>query len=547
MENPKTIPNDIDIWQENLELRLRLEEAEETLRAIREGEVDGLIINSSQGEQVFTLVGADHSYRVLIEAMNEGALTLTADGIILYCNRSFARMMKAPEQELIGSSFFNLLCPSELCNLQIEFARNAGMIRREIDLLRGDGSPLPVHLSMNLMLVEGIEILSMVITDLSETKERANELKLANDKLRQEIAERQRAEEAMRQSEERFYQAFHFSPLMMAILSMEDNRFIEVNRKYIDSIEYSREELIGHTPLELDIYAVKEYSDQLLNKLKIESRISVDEHLVRTRSGKILTCMGSVETIRVNGMDCRIFAVQDITAKKEIEANIARLDRLNLIGQMAASIGHEIRNPMTAVRGFIQLLNQQEYYAKDKVYFDLMIEELDRANGIISEYLGMAKDKPIDLQPQYLDQIVNDIYPMLEADANHKGMNIELDLGKPPMTSIDKNEIRQLVLNIARNGMEAMSSGGTLTIGTSSEAGAIVLFIKDEGQGLPPELLDRLGTPFLTTKANGTGLGLAVCYNIATRHNARIDCETGPKGTTFKVYFPSEAEQITLF
>jgi signal transduction histidine kinase len=191
--------------------------------------------------------------------------------------------------------------------------------------------------------------------------------------------------------------------------------------------------------------------------------------------------------------------------------------------------------------------NQEIEYKHDKVYFDLMIEELDRANEIITEYLGMAKDKIVNLQPQYLDQVVKDIYPLIEADANYKGMNIKLDLNKPPMPIIDKNEIRQMVLNMAQNGMEAMPAGGTLTIGTTVAARETVLYIKDEGHGLSAEILDKLGTPFITTKEKGTGLGLAVCYSIAARHNARIDFKTSTKGTTFYVYFPLPKEDILLF
>ena len=131
---------------------------------------------------------------------------------------------------------------------------------------------------------------------------------------------------------------------------------------------------------------------------------------------------------------------------------------------------------------------------------------------------------------------------MLEADANYRGMSIRLDLGEPPMPLIDENEIRQLLLNMARNGLESMSPGGTLTIGTKAEANEIILFIKDQGHGLIPELIDRLGTPFVTTKHTGTGLGLAVCYSIAARHGARINHETGPEGTTFYIYFSLPTE-----
>ena len=346
------------------------------------------------------------------------------------------------------------------------------------------------------------------------------------------------AEEALRRSEDRFHKAFHLSPLMMAIVSMEDDRFIEVNQKYLDIMEYRREEIIGHTSVELDLYADKDSIIQGLDELIKQNKLNEHEYLVRTRSGKIITVLGSVEVINLNGMDCRIFAVQDISSKKETEVNIARLDRLNLIGEMAASIAHEIRNPMTVVRGFLQLLNSKKCYEEYQSYFTLMIEELDRANKIISEYLSIAKNKKVDLQPKYLDTVIKSLYPILMADANYQDKDIHLDLSKPPMPLIDENEIRQLILNMARNGIEAMSEGGTLTIGTMLEGNEIVLFIKDEGQGLPPNLLDKLGTPFFTTKENGTGLGLAVCYGIAARHNARIDFETNAQGTTFYVRFP---------
>jgi signal transduction histidine kinase len=121
-------------------------------------------------------------------------------------------------------------------------------------------------------------------------------------------------------------------------------------------------------------------------------------------------------------------------------------------------------------------------------------------------------------------------------------MKINLDLGKPPMTVIDQKEIRQVIINLARNGLEAMLSGGTLTIGTTVEEDEIILYVKDEGPGMKPEDIEKIGKPFFTTKETGTGLGLAVCYSIAARHNARLEVETGQKGTTFKMKFPKHKE-----
>lgn len=167
-----------------------------------------------------------------------------------------------------------------------------------------------------------------------------------------------------------------------------------------------------------------------------------------------------------------------------------------------------------------------------------MIEELDRANQIITQYLGMAKNKTINLQLQSLDKIIKALYPMIQSECNLREMGIKLDLCNPTEVWLDDNELRQLTLNMCRNAMEAMSTHGILTIGTKQEGDEVILYIKDEGSGLPSEITDRIGTPFLTTKENGTGLGLAVCYSIAARHNAGIDYDTGPSGTTFYVRFP---------
>ncbi|MEQ8200995.1 MAG: GAF domain-containing protein [Syntrophomonadaceae bacterium] len=240
----------------------------------------------------------------------------------------------------------------------------------------------------------------------------------------------------------------------------------------------------------------------------------------------------------VDGTPMVLEVNSDITDEIRMDAEMARLDRLNLVGEMAASIGHEIRNPMTAVRGFLQMLRGDCKYADDQVYFDIMIEELDRANDIISEFLGMARDKMVDLQARRLDQVVNSLHPMIKSEANLREIIVRLDLNQPPEALFDENEVRQIILNMSRNAMEAMRSGGTMTIGTRQEGDEAVLFIRDEGSGLPPQVIEKLGTPFITTKADGTGLGLAVCYSIAARHKARIDYETGPTGTTFCVSFP---------
>ncbi|MGC7873556.1 ATP-binding protein [Desulfosporosinus sp. SYSU MS00001] len=227
---------------------------------------------------------------------------------------------------------------------------------------------------------------------------------------------------------------------------------------------------------------------------------------------------------------------QEIVERKRAEIEMVRMDRLNLIGQMAASISHEVRNPMTTVKGFLQLLKSKQEL-KNQEYFDLMIEELDRANSILTEFLSISKTKSTTLGICNINDIVNSTLPLIQADAQYNDTLLTLELNNVPYLQLNAQEIRQLLLNLVRNGFEAMESGGGLKITTYSTNGEVVLAVSDEGKGIEKSLIEKLGTPFFTTKEQGTGLGLAVCYGIVSRNNGRISVETSPKGTTFYVCF----------
>lgn len=229
--------------------------------------------------------------------------------------------------------------------------------------------------------------------------------------------------------------------------------------------------------------------------------------------------------------------ITDITERKMYEKELARLDRLNLVGEMAASIGHEVRNPMTTVRGFLQLYRGKEAFLQYKESFDIMIDELDRANSIITEFLSLAVNKTIDLKTENMNAILENIRPLIQADALMSDKNIIMQLEEIPELKLNEKEIRQLILNLVRNGLEAMTRGGSLTIRTFSDTNGVNLSVQDQGKGIETHVMEKLGIPFFTTKDNGTGLGLAVCYSIAARHNAQIRIETSPFGTTFVVSF----------
>ena len=230
---------------------------------------------------------------------------------------------------------------------------------------------------------------------------------------------------------------------------------------------------------------------------------------------------------------------EDITEYMTLQKEVVRMDKLNLIGKMAAGLAHEIRNPMTVVKGYLQ-------YFKKKIpnilheQLDLVLGELARIEMIITDFLAIAKTKPTEPEEGNLNEIINSIAPLLLSDALKRGMNLEFKLSEDiPRFILAEKEIKQLLLNLATNGLNAMKERGTLTIETKCQDGAVLLCIEDFGCGIAKDLHTKIFDPFFTTREEGTGLGLSVCASIVASHNGTIKVysEEG-KGARFIITFP---------
>jgi len=357
------------------------------------------------------------------------------------------------------------------------------------------------------------------------------------NEMRQMLTERKQMEEALRLSEERFAKAFNASPCTMAITSLKDGRFLDINDNFCHVVGFTREEILGKTSLEIGFWLDRADRDLILRSIRNNNPVQDLEVIFCRKKEEQRQGLYSAEEVDINGEPCILSIITDITELRKMEVEITRLDRLNLVGEMAASIGHEIRNPMTSVRGFLQILRENEDYLKEIEYFDLMIEEVDRANAIITQFLSLAKDKMVEPKPLNLNELIRKLEPLIQVKAISQEQSIKLELNDLPDLILDNEEIHQLILNLVDNGLESMPAGGEVTIRTFMEKKYIVLAVQDHGHGIATELLDRLGTPFFTTKEQGTGLGLPVCYRIAARYNAKIDIETSSTGTTFYVRF----------
>lgn len=359
--------------------------------------------------------------------------------------------------------------------------------------------------------------------------------------LRKAMTASKATEAALRLSEERYRLLFNSIHDIIYIAEItadgQPGTIIDANETACRRLGYTRDELLSKTPADI---VPLEYRGDAREKVEMlyAHKHTMSESAYLTSDDQTIPVEVNSHLIYLDERPCIVCISRDISERKRVEKEIARLDRLNLIGAMAAGIGHEIRNPLTTVRGFLQMLGAKEDFARHRSHFDLMIQELDRANSIITEFLSLAKNKAVDLREGSLNTIISMLLPLLEAGAILYNKTVKTDLAEIPNIPLDEKEIRQLVINLVRNGLDAMPPGGALTIKTSCDDDKVVLAVQDQGKGIPPDVVDKIGTPFFTTKEYGVGLGLAVCYSIAARHGATVVFDSGTGGTTFEVHFP---------
>lgn len=334
------------------------------------------------------------------------------------------------------------------------------------------------------------------------------------------------------------YSALVANPRNAVIATDEQNRIFYWSIGAEKLFGFSKEAVIGKALTEAVEFSGQAAWQSELGKS--EAGCGEFRSTVRTKSGVYVQVSVSMSARRQATGWFSTYVLRDVSDEVRYENEITRLSGLGMVGQLASAMGHEVRNPLTTVRGFLQLLCRKDN--PNQEYYAMMISEIDRAEAIISQYLSLAKNKAPSLGKKCLATVVRDMQHLLEVLALEHGKQLRVVVNKeglPPIMLADQ-EIKQLVLNLVRNAIEASPVGGVVTVGVRGEAGAAVLSVSDKGAGIPAEIVPKLGTPFLTTKPEGNGLGLAVCYRIADRHKASIQVESTPNaGTVFSIFFPA--------
>ncbi|MBW3112859.1 PAS domain S-box protein [Bacillus sp. MCCB 382] len=262
---------------------------------------------------------------------------------------------------------------------------------------------------------------------------------------------------------------------------------------------------------------------------------------------KILRC--SLVPIIVNRNVTGIFAIaRDITHIKENEEMVVASEKLSVIGQLAAAVAHEIRNPLTSLKGFIQLM--QSTKSINDSHLDIMLSEVDRIDLISGEMLILGKQQEIHFRQEGLDEILRQVLILMEAQAHLDNVSITYENleGKPLCVLGESNQLKQVFINIIKNAVESIPAGrnGRVSITLAPHGTDARVIVKDNGVGMEPERIEHLGEPFYSTKEKGTGLGLAVCQKIIERHKGHIHFKSEiQKGTAVEITLPVKESETT--
>ena len=240
-----------------------------------------------------------------------------------------------------------------------------------------------------------------------------------------------------------------------------------------------------------------------------------------------------------------LVSVKDVSEYKLIEQTAYQNDKLAMLGKIAAAIAHEIRNPLTSIRGFIQLLRPHLLALGKEEYARIILSEIDRANEIINEFLNSSKPSAPMMQLVSINSLLKEVIMLTESEALMKGSVIGYEGSADGLqVSIDMKQVKQVILNILKNALDAIvelggEREGRIEVVSRKEGKYAEITIRDNGKGMEKQTMNRLFDPFFTTKAEGTGLGLSVSYRIIRNHGGfiKVDSNSG-EGTEFTIYLP---------
>ncbi|MEI4791133.1 PAS domain S-box protein [Bacillus sp. FJAT-53060] len=459
------------------------------------------------------LLKSEERFREIFENAMDAIIIWADDGEIVRANQSACRIFELPMHQLIGKKLTDFLVKSDKRYRPTirQYMRNHE-IREELLFRMANGQFKELEFTSKHAVFEGQHLTIL-----------------------RNVSDRKRMEQELRESELKFRKVFNGS--MDGIVLFDNQyRMIDVNPSASELLGLKDDHL---TEMSLFHILAPYQIEKLAQPAQTMSLDEMDNEVpfvLNHPDQRILEF--SFKRNIIHNMNLAIF--RDVTERKELEERVRKSDTLHVVGELAAGIAHEIRNPMTALKGFIQLLKgniEGEY----SLYFNVITSELKRIESIITEFLILAKPQAIVYEEKNVVQIVKDTMDLLHAQANLGNVQMHLNvLDEIPLIYCEQNQLKQVFINILKNAIEVMPQKGNVYVSIQRKGDEhIVISLRDEGCGMTEDKLKRLGEPFYTTKERGTGLGLMVSYKIIEEHQGTIEVESEEGvGTVFHLTLP---------
>lgn len=464
-------------------------------------------------------------------ALDQSSIVAITDhrGIITSVNEKFCEISKYSKEELLGQDhrILNSGVHSKVFFKDLWRTIAAGNVwRGEICNKAKDGTLYWVHTTIVPFLNENSRPYQYVA-------------------IRTDITQRKRAEEDLKQSLKE-NSDIRFALDQSTIVAFTDARGIitNVNDKFCEISKYSREEIIGKNHRILNSgYHSKEFFRDLWKTI-VGGNVWKGEIRNRAKDGTLYWVDTTiVPFLDAQGEPYQYLAIRnDISERKKTEEILHRQDKLAAVGQLAAGVAHEIRNPLTSMKGYTEFLQLDEKDPERLEFLNIILDEIERVNGIVEDFMVLAKPKAVELEEKNLVPVMKNVLSLLDFEARKKNVRLHFDCDKEIIQiECDENRLKQVFLNFIKNGIEAMPNGGDLHVKIDIQDRNVQISIQDTGVGIPAEKLKKLGEPFYTTKKNGNGLGLMVSFKIIESHNGKVFVESEPnKGTTFNIVLPAK-------
>jgi len=527
-------------------LRNRLAEAEETLNAIRTGEVDAIVVGGPEGDRIFTLTGADHSYRVLMDAMSQGVATLGERQLVTYCNSRFADLLGASVEKIVGASLLELMPQS--AGRRLSALLEAGTLavsKGEFSVPRPEGGPpLPLLLSVSQVTIDGGAVLCVIGSDLTETKTREQAL----------ARERAERDASLRESEARYRRIVETAVEGIWLLDAEF-RGTFVNRALAEMLGRSPAELRGRPIFEFMEPESSSAARRLLERRRRYSELR-EFGFLRPDGRELWAVISSSPIQGDDGQNLgAVVMVSDVSERRKMQAQLLLADRMSSLGTLSAGVAHEINNPLAYVIGSLDLLASRlpivcrELDRDTCRWLEQQIERAregsERVRTIVRDLKSFSRADEEKVTAVDLHRSLETSLTLVWNEIKHRARLVK-DFAAVPPVRANEARLGQVFINLLVNAAQAIAEGDIdnnelRVVGRTDAAGNAVVEIHDTGCGIPAENLGRIFEPFFTTKpvGEGTGLGLAICHGIITSMGGSLTAEsTVGKGSVFRVVLP---------